>query len=457
MQIKDEGRNLNGNVTMGIAIKIALVVSIFILSELLVIELSSINNEKESNKVIASINKEMKSIFSDALITSEVLKEMVVLSENYSISQDDFNKLSQALLATYDHVDSLLFLPDGIVTLAYPYEEHKLAIGHNVLQDQSRKLGANQSISGKNNTVIGPVTLVQNGKQAFILRKGITNEDGCFVGFSSSVIYLESILSTLENLLSTMNVINYSIIGYDPDNSNYYDKIISEKGVIERQAHSGIICIFNTSWQISISPRDTSVPLRLLIMMALLLTLFLIVAPIKYFNKYRLSEKVRNDLQKEAHTDFLTGLLNRRGLESRFDSLKSENVSGSIAIFDIDFFKNINDSYGHEIGDIVLVQFSKLCTAKMNSEFTLSRTGGEEFIVLMPHIDQYQAKEYCEQLRELVAKAPFFIKHLNISLTVSIGIACFNGTDEIKSALTEADDALYQAKNTGRNRVCIKD
>ncbi|WP_196351629.1 CHASE domain-containing protein, partial [Vibrio campbellii] len=211
---------------MNKSIKVALVISVLILTELLATQLSRINNQKESVNVINAINKEMKKVFNDALITAEVLKEVVVLSEDSNISLEAFNKLSRTLLFTYSNVDSLLYLPKGVVTLVYPYEENKRAIGHNVLQDQSRRLGAEQSINCRKNMVIGPVTLVQNGKQAFILRKGITNESG-FVGFSSSVIYLETILQSLENILEDKNISNYSIIGFDPDNRNFHEKVIS--------------------------------------------------------------------------------------------------------------------------------------------------------------------------------------------------------------------------------------
>ncbi|MCY9804159.1 sensor domain-containing diguanylate cyclase [Vibrio scophthalmi] len=436
-------------------IKAIFIIFIFILTEFLVVEFSKINNGKESSRVISAVNKEMKAIFSDALITSEVLKEMVVLSEDNYLSFAEFNKLSQTLLSTYSHVDSLLYLPNGVVELVYPYEENKRAIGHNVLKDKSRKLGAMESVSGSINTIIGPVTLVQNGKQAFILRKGISDE-GEFIGFSSSVIYLESVLKSLDNILKNNHVCNYKVVGYDPDNSNYYDKTVIEKGVVNSQVHKGVITLFNTNWQISISPDDAGLLPRFVVFSTLLLVVLLVASPIKYFNQYRRSEEARYNFQKEAHTDFLTNLLNRRGLESRFESLKKENVSGAVAIFDIDFFKNINDSYGHEVGDIVLVQFSKLCAANMNPQFTLSRTGGEEFVMLMPHFDQHQAQQYCEHLREAVAKAPFFIKHVHINVTVSIGIACFSTADNMENALSDADDALYEAKRTGRNRVCLK-
>lgn len=441
---------------MNKSIKVVLVMSILILTELLAAELSRINNQKESANVINTINKEMKKVFNDALITAEVLKEVVVLSENSSISLEAFNKLSQTLLLSYSNVDSLLYLPQGVVTLVYPYEENKRAIGHNVLQDKSRRLGAERSINCGKNTLIGPVKLVQNGKQAFILRKAITNESG-FIGFSSSIIYLGTILNSLENILEDKNISNYSIVGFDPDNRNFHEKVISSKGHIDRDVDISIVTIFNTNWQVSISPNDTGLLARVAIFSTLFITLLLIISPVKFFNQYRRSEKQRFDLQNEAYTDFLTGLLNRRGLENRFYTLKEQEVSGSIAVFDIDFFKTINDTYGHEIGDVVLVQFALLCGAKTDLNFTLSRTGGEEFVLLMPSVKRAEAMLFCEELRQEVAATPININDLKIEITVSIGVAHFDSTDGIRIALAEADEGLYKAKQFGRNRVYVKD
>lgn len=441
---------------MNKSIKVVLVMSILILTELLAAELSRINNQKESANVINTINKEMKKVFNDALITAEVLKEVVVLSENSSISLEAFNKLSQTLLLSYSNVDSLLYLPQGVVTLVYPYEENKRAIGHNVLQDKSRRLGAERSINCGKNTLIGPVKLVQNGKQAFILRKAITNESG-FIGFSSSIIYLGTILNSLEKILEDKNISNYSIVGFDPDNRNFHEKVISSKGHIDRDVDISIVTIFNTNWQVSISPNDTGLLARVAIFSTLFITLLLIISPVKFFHQYRRSEKQRFDLQNEAYTDFLTGLLNRRGLENRFYTLKEQEVSGSIAVFDIDFFKTINDTYGHEIGDVVLVQFALLCGAKTDLNFTLSRTGGEEFVLLMPSVKRAEAMLFCEELRQEVAATPILINDLKIEITVSIGVAHFDSTDGIRIALAEADEGLYKAKQLGRNRVYVKD
>ncbi|ASI93485.1 diguanylate cyclase [Vibrio rotiferianus] len=434
--------------------KVVLMFLLIILTELLATKLSAINNQNETEKVIDAINKEMKVIFNDALITAEVVREMVILSDDDSISQEAFNKLSRTLLLTYRNVDALLYLPKGIVALVYPYESQKLAIGHNVLEDQNRKVGATQSIDCKKNTIIGPVKLVQNGKQAFILRKGISNEAG-FIGFSSSVIYLESILASLEEILSANNIKNYSVVGYDPDSSNYYDKVISSKGQNDGNAYTGIVNIFNTNWQLSITSNDTGITPRLVIFLTLFSVLLVITTSVKYLNKYRHSEKQRSDLQNEAQTDYLTGLLNRRGLESKFEALKAESPAGAIAVLDIDFFKRINDSHGHEVGDQVLAHFSKLCSANISSDYSLARTGGEEFILLMPHVNEEQAIVCCERIRQEVSQTSVVIHELNIDITVSIGIACFSGFDTVRGALGEADRVLYRAKNDGRNRVYV--
>ncbi|WP_146075947.1 GGDEF domain-containing protein, partial [Vibrio jasicida] len=249
---------------------------------------------------------------------------------------------------------------------------------------------------------------------------------------------------------------NYSIVGFDPDNRNFHEKVISSKGHIDCDVDISIVTIFNTNWQVSISQSDSGLLARAAIFSTLFITLLLIMSPVKFFNQYRRSEKQRFDLQNEAYTDFLTGLLNRRGLENRFHALKEQEVSGSIAVFDIDFFKAINDTYGHEIGDVVLVQFALLCGAKTDLNFTLSRTGGEEFVLLMPGVKSSEAMLFCEELRQEVAATPILINDLKIEITVSIGVAHFDSADGIRIALAEADEALYKAKQSGRNRVYVK-
>ncbi|WP_348541637.1 sensor domain-containing diguanylate cyclase [Vibrio fluminensis] len=435
--------------------KAALIItSLLILTELLTSKLTSINHERTSNQAISKLNKEIKSVFNDALITSEVLKEMTLLSSDRAICEQHFNLLSKKLLETYSNVDALLYLPNGIVKFAYPYQEHKQAVGHNVLADEKRKRGANESIQYKETTIIGPIPLVQNGRPAFILRKSISDEEG-FIGLSSSVIYLESILRVIENQLAQHNIKNYSISGYNPDTDDVAEKSIVSNGHSDGVPYKGVIRLFESHWDIYFYPNDNNLISRVLVLCTLLITILILLTPLRYFIKYQDSEKQRTHLQREAHTDFLTGLLNRRGFEFKFEALKSQKQSGTIAVFDIDFFKHINDNYGHDVGDKVLIQFSKICNAIIHDDFIFSRTGGEEFMLLMPNTFADQAKAICESLREAVEKAPILIKRHNINLTVSIGVSSFTSSDKMETAVSSADKALYLAKRTGRNRVCV--
>ncbi|MBN2618059.1 MAG: diguanylate cyclase [Spirochaetales bacterium] len=167
-------------------------------------------------------------------------------------------------------------------------------------------------------------------------------------------------------------------------------------------------------------------------------------------------ESANKTITKLMYKDPLTGLFNRRRLDELLNKeiTKSQrhNLSLSILMIDIDFFKKINDSYGHDIGDVVLVEVSNKICASCREEDIISRFGGEEFIVALPNTDCYSAMECAQRIKES-------IEVLNISpipykVTVSIGVSNLNNiTDSQQSLIKRADIALYKAKKLGRNRV----
>jgi two-component system cell cycle response regulator len=173
----------------------------------------------------------------------------------------------------------------------------------------------------------------------------------------------------------------------------------------------------------------------------------------------RLRENFQISLEM-AVTDSLTGLYNRRYMESHLTSLLSRAVAGakplSLLIVDIDFFKAINDTHGHDVGDEVLREFATRLATNVRGIDLGCRYGGEEFVVVMPDTDISFAYMVAERLRQQVAEVPFEVPNLSdpISVTVSIGITCIDGPhDNAASLLKRADEALYRAKNEGRNRV----
>jgi two-component system, cell cycle response regulator len=179
--------------------------------------------------------------------------------------------------------------------------------------------------------------------------------------------------------------------------------------------------------------------------------------------KKRYTERLRDNMQMSielAITDGLTGLFNRRYMETHLGTLVDQSAARgkpiTVLVLDIDYFKAINDSYGHDAGDDVLREFAlRIRKATRNIDLAC-RYGGEEFVIVMPETDMAVATAVAERLRRRIATEPFAIqkgaRHLEV--TISIGIAALNGAgDDAATILKRADQALYRAKRDGRNRV----
>jgi two-component system cell cycle response regulator len=179
--------------------------------------------------------------------------------------------------------------------------------------------------------------------------------------------------------------------------------------------------------------------------------------------KRRYTERLRDNVQMSiemAITDALTGLFNRRYMESHLGTLIEQATARrkplSALIIDIDFFKAINDTHGHDAGDDVLRDFALRIKRSIRGIDLACRYGGEEFVIVMPETDVAVAAMVAERLRRRIASEPFPIQQgaSAIPVTISIGIAALRGDDDTAAALLKrADQALYRAKRDGRNRV----
>ena len=164
-----------------------------------------------------------------------------------------------------------------------------------------------------------------------------------------------------------------------------------------------------------------------------------------------------NQIANFANRDFLTGVFNRRyfysDMENYIAHCEEAAEPYAIAMLDIDHFKNINDSYGHEGGDKVLKFIAKKLIDETKENDLVARFGGEEFCIVLKNISQEEAVKFFVNLRAKIASSKIPIKQETVSVTVSIGIA-FNKSDyHLDEILESADDALYTAKESGRNRV----
>jgi diguanylate cyclase (GGDEF)-like protein len=158
--------------------------------------------------------------------------------------------------------------------------------------------------------------------------------------------------------------------------------------------------------------------------------------------------------QRLAMTDGLTGLANRRHAEQtmRRELSRAQRYGTKLclALLDIDFFKRINDSQGHGVGDEVLMGIGRTITASIRESDFAARWGGEEFLLLMPNADLEGAVVCCERIRASVASS---IHSAGQPVTVSIGISLYQSGEPVEAILARADQKLYEAKNTGRNRL----
>ncbi|MDD5029385.1 MAG: GGDEF domain-containing protein [Rhodoferax sp.] len=166
-------------------------------------------------------------------------------------------------------------------------------------------------------------------------------------------------------------------------------------------------------------------------------------------------------LTRQAHSDYLTGLDNRRHFleqaENELVRTLRYDRDLSILMIDIDHFKQVNDTYGHKVGDIVLQKFAAVCRATLRNIDVIGRIGGEEFAVLLPEAGREQAMDAAERLRAALACTQVKLDGgLPLHVTASFGVVTLEEKDtNIDMLLNQADQALYHAKNQGRNRVCI--
>ena len=175
---------------------------------------------------------------------------------------------------------------------------------------------------------------------------------------------------------------------------------------------------------------------------------------------------IYSEILKHATLDALTGFYNRRQLDERIkqeiSSARRKHTSLCAIMIDIDFFKKVNDTYGHSTGDFILKTVSKIIRSRLREYDIAARYGGEEFAILLPFTDETEAAMVAERLRKAVENKVIDIEKVNtkndtktIKITISLGIYQFKSADKTQDLLMNADKALYEAKESGRNMVKI--
>jgi diguanylate cyclase (GGDEF)-like protein len=162
-------------------------------------------------------------------------------------------------------------------------------------------------------------------------------------------------------------------------------------------------------------------------------------------------------LEEISYTDALTGVMNRRHFmdlaDAQIDRVKRQKSGGFIVIFDIDHFKEVNDEHGHLVGDKVLKEIADRINRTIRQYDVFGRYGGEEFVLFVTDISESDMREHAERMRLAICSEPMDFDEAEVTVSVSLGVASVNSAGSIYGILRKADDALFKAKEGGRNMV----
>jgi diguanylate cyclase (GGDEF)-like protein len=395
-----------------------------------------------------------------SLSSTDILAQEVIRHDG---RVNDFEDFAQRTLTAIGGVSNLQLAPNGVIRKIYPMAGNEAAIGHNILVDDDQRAEAARAVDQRRLTLAGPLDLVQGGV-AVIGRNPvfITDEQGKsrFWGFASALIHLDDLLAVTE--LDSFDEKGYSYtlsrIMQTGGNSAVFAQ--SDGGLFGEQ-QSVRIQVPNATWELTVSqlPGGPEWGLLLGIVFSLLLA-----GAVSWIVLYVLRQPARvqavvrhktRELEELAFNDHLTGLANRRLLTERLDRRISEahRDGHSIAFLylDLDDFKEINDSRGHEVGDQLLKEIAGRLKSEVRDTDFVSRLGGDEFGVLL--LDATSRQDVSRIAGKLIAaiERPMMLDGEEVVISGSIGIARMpdDGTDSAL-ILRNADAAMYASKRAGR-------
>lgn len=272
------------------------------------------------------------------------------------------------------------------------------------------------------------------------------------------------------NEKSTAHVFNKHIAGIDTDHAKKlverFSQVVTEmrssteKTGLQTSEYTKTL----DAWSNEIQQQEPQLALQLdsLLSETLMMTNSLNHLQGKLSSSLEEVDALKNEMIKarqEALQDGLTGLMNRKGFDvALHDCLQQHIVDTGLIIADIDYFKKVNDSYGHLFGDKVIQAVASIFKTVAGNSYTAARYGGEEFVLLLPNTQLETAREIAEQIRHKVAAINIkntITQHMISNITISLGVAAYQPGEQPEDLFSRADQALYTAKANGRNRVTL--
>lgn len=409
-----------------------------------------VNNKQKLEQVqmerlVLTKSNKLNEVLSKLLYKTQTLSVLVVQNEG---EIEDFEGVAAAIVDD-PSIKNILIAPNGVVSHVYPLEGNEAVIGFDYFAEGA---GNKEAVLAKENGQLilgGPFELVQGG-QALVGRLPVYLEDGRhqnrFWGIVSVTLNYPQALNGAE--LATLEDMGfaYELWRISPDTGERQVIAASSAGYsadaryVERP-----VTIFNAEWYFRIAPiREwyQYVEAWLSIFLGLFLSLLL---GFLYLNNYDL-KRVRKELQNLSEKDTLTGVLNRRGLFQIMERLMNDWEDGfSLSYLDLNKFKGINDSYGHNAGDRILQSFTYVLQKHAQETDIIARIGGDEFILIFR--DKERAAQYFEKVRATLQEPVILGRGKSIQISFSLGQANYPEDGiTIDELIAKADEAMYDAK-----------
>lgn len=395
------------------------------------------------------------------------------LSSTYILAQEvrrsngqfrDFDHFAKEVMQTLGGVSSLQLAPDGITQKIYPLAGNEKGIGHNLLLSDERKQEAWEAINSKTLTLAGPFMLVQ-GRMGMVGRNPVFLEKNGrqhFWGFATAHIYLDELLSFTELDQLKQKGYAFELSRVHPD-TGAIDIFARSGQPLNEQQVSKRVKVPNDEWTMTMSrPTDFTFQIMVGLIVSLITAcIFALLIRRILLEPERLRDLVKKQtiqLEYLAFNDELSGLANRRFLTEQLEQailngLREKNCL-ALMYLDLDDFKRINDSTGHEDGDRLLVEVGQRLKATVRESDIVGRLGGDEFAIILINIQSAEkARILAEKIIANIGK-PFQLANTEATVGVSIGItlAPQDGTSS-GELLRNADLAMYESKRMGRNRL----
>ncbi len=388
----------------------------------------------------AEVDRELNSL----LFVSNGLSSYLTVYKD-ELDPEKINQMLQDLWTKAKHVKNLGIAVGYKLTYVYPITGNEKVIGQDFRRFPSQWQKVKLAIERREGVLDGPLNLIQGGK-GIIYRYPVFIDDE-YWGIISTVINTDAFLdAAFKRLVDSQ----YTFAIRAENKEVFYGNpaLFKHKGIALIQSH-----LPNNKWELAIERNDLKLPFYFLVMDVVIVILSLLVGlALYYYGK----EWFR--LTSHSLTDSLTNLPNRRYLDKKLLEASSDATSNeqmfAVMLIDVDYFKHFNDTYGHHFGDEVIKRVAQLLQLKIRTSDTLSRMGGDEFVMLIGNL---------KSEKDIVLIATKIIKSFqaeqvvldkNIQITVSIGVAINspNENTDFKALMRNADEALYMAKGEGRNR-----